>query len=113
MRAPRLRERDHRITSFLIRVFGNPWSLLVLSVLYVALWNYPATDRFVGLGGLLIGMLDILSNSYQEVSADQRQLELQTNLNLINDCTKDNLEKVLAGIERIEKKANNPYITIL
>lgn len=113
MKAPRLRESDHRITALLIRVSGNPWTLLVITLLYFSLWNFPSIDRVIGLGGLVIGMIDILSNQYQEVSADTRQTELTEALNERSAHSRELLVDLSTRLERIETKLNEPKSVII
>jgi hypothetical protein len=74
--SPRLRESDHRVSALLIRLSGNPWSLVAVFVVSVLFWTNHNVGHAIGVGGLLVGMIDILSNMYQEVAADKRQEEL-------------------------------------
>ena len=94
MKAPRLREQDHRITAFLIRVSGNPWSMLFVITITLVAWRISHIDLLLALGGFLIGQLDILSNQYQEVSADTRQQEIMDFLDKRNTATLERLESI-------------------
>lgn len=113
MRAPRLREKHHQITNLLVRLSGNPWSIVIVVLLSVLFWETRGIDRLLALGGTLIGMLDILSNMYQEVSADDRQAELQKSLDEKAHHNQKLMEDTLERLERIEKSINNHNVTIL
>jgi len=107
MRSPRLHIRDHLISSTLIKIAGTPAALFVVGVSILAyvfyqyftpgfdeLWALPKLTLFIGSGGLMIGMLDIVSNAYQEVSADTRQVEVMEFLTQQNQATLERLDRI-------------------
>lgn len=119
MKSPRLHSRDHVISSTLIKIAGTPAALFVVGIIILGyvliqysmpgfdeLWGVPKLMLALGSSGLLIGMLDIISNAYQEVSADVRQKELMDLLTARNNATLERLEK-------IEETLLNQRITIL
>ena len=113
LKAPRLREGNHRITYLMIRLAGNPWSMLILAAVTFFFWRISHLDLVLALGGFMIGQLDILSNQYQEVSADERQAELQQNLDTRAQTNQELMEKTLSRLTAIEQALKHPNITIL
>jgi len=57
-------------------------------------WGFPKLTLVIGSGGLLIGMLDIISNAYQEVSADTRQTEVMQLMDHRNQTIMDRLDQI-------------------
>lgn len=100
MSAPRLKRQDHKISSFLIRITATPLAMFLSCVLVVGylfwvgcfnpsfdeLWQVPKLIFTISFASMLLSLLDLISNAYQEVSADIRQQELMQRLDQI-ECS--------------------------
>lgn len=84
LRSPRLERRDRPISTFLIRVVATPFALLISFLIMLNLWHTQYFYPFTALAGVLISILDLISNAYQEVSADHRHNELLARLDQLD-----------------------------
>ena len=119
MKAPRLHQDDHKISSALITLVGKPTALFatifiivgyVFSQVFIPgfdiLWALPKLILVISSMALLIGMLDIISNIYQEVSADDRHREIMEVLASQHAAT-------VKRIESLEHTVETHNVTIL
>lgn len=112
MKAPRLKSSDHVISSMLIKAMATPLAMLLTTisifgyVLWIRygngtfdeLWGLPKLVLIIGAGSLLLSLLDLISNAYQEVSADDRHADVLAN----QRAGLEHQEKMIAMLERLE-----------
>lgn len=76
LRSPRLQKRDHLISTLLIRIIANPTFLLLSTIALYLTYNMKGQNLLVTDLAYFVSVLDLISNAYQEVSADLRHTEV-------------------------------------
>lgn len=80
LRSPRLQKRDHLVSTLLIRIVANPTFLLLSSIALYLTFHMKGHNQTVTDLAYLVSVLDLISNAFQEVSADLRHTELLKHL---------------------------------
>ena len=85
MTSPRLHYRYRPISTFLIKIVATPLTLLVVGILILIFWGAHFHEKIIGDFAILLAILDLVSNAYQEVSADTRHAEVLKRLQALSD----------------------------
>jgi hypothetical protein len=80
MRNPRLHYRDRALSTFLLHIVATPLFLLLSTFAMFACYGVDHFSKDIGMLAIFLAVLDLISNAYQEVSADKRQEELEAKL---------------------------------